>query len=246
MKIPPASSNTTSSNPIPTFTLENAARYFDNKPHQVESLRFAQKVLEILVELEVELATLRQDSPNCLSKIASLYRDEKDNEVQSKLMTFARTSGAIDPPPSPPPDRGRIITIPGVGSVGVRESIIANGNFTWGEATKNGNRIPSNSTIANAIIAMAKEMELVRSYFGNRPITITSWYRDPTTNRQVGGASRSRHLQGDAVDFNVAGLSPQQVQAKLDSFWGSKGGLGYGKTFTHLDLRGSRSRWHYG
>ena len=146
-------------------------------------------------------------------------------------------------PVSPPRNRGRMINIPGYGQVGANDLIIPGGHFTWGEATKGGSRIPVNSSISRNIVKMAKRMEEVRAKVGNRSISVTSWYRPPAVNRAVGGASRSTHLSGHGVDFNVSGLSPRSVQRILDPWW--SGGLGYGRTFTHLDNRGYRARWNY-
>ncbi|MEM1425825.1 MAG: D-Ala-D-Ala carboxypeptidase family metallohydrolase, partial [Cyanobacteria bacterium P01_H01_bin.130] len=148
------------------------------------------------------------------------------------------------PSPSPAPrKRGRGIRIPGVGLVGTNDLIIPGGNFTWGEATKGGDRIPTSSTIARNIITMARRMEQVRSRLGNRPLRITSWYRPPAVNRAIGGARNSTHLQGHGVDFVVVGLSARSAQRILDPWW--SGGLGYGPNFTHLDNRGFRARWNY-
>lgn len=136
------------------------------------------------------------------------------------------------------------IGVPGVGKVDLSAAIVPGGSFTWAEATKNGSRIPQSSTTSEAIVRMAGKMQLVRSWLGDRPITITSWYRPPAVNKAVGGAKNSTHLSGHGVDFVVAGLSPGQVQRILDPKWG--GGLGYGRSFTHLDDRGYRARWNYG
>ncbi|NEO35989.1 MAG: DUF882 domain-containing protein [Moorea sp. SIOASIH] len=126
------------------------------------------------------------------------------------------------------------------------EAIITGGHFSWAEATKNGTRIPTDKSIVEGILKIAEVMEEVREYFGNRPIVVNSWYRDPVTNRKVGGATRSRHLSGDAVDFVVEGISPMSVNKRLDSWWGSRGGLASGSCFTHIDARGHRVRWRYG
>ena len=124
--------------------------------------------------------------------------------------------------------------------------IMPNGHFTWAEATKNGTRIPADKSIVDGILKIAEVMEEVRSLLGDRPIKVNSWYRDPATNRRVGGASRSRHLSGDALDFVVQGMSPSQVYAKLNPWWGARGGLASSSVFTHIDARGYKARWSYG
>ena len=148
------------------------------------------------------------------------------------------------PAPAPaPPDRGRAFSVPGRGTVWTRDPIISGGNFTWGEATKDGTRIPTSSSITNNIVKMAQRLESVRSRLGNRSMFITSWYRPPAVNQAVGGARNSTHLYGHGVDFTVSGLSARSAQRILDPWW--SGGLGYGPNFTHLDNRGYRARWNY-
>lgn len=78
------------------------------------------------------------------------------------------------------------------------------------------------------------------------PITITSGCRCPEHNARVGGASQSQHRLGKAIDFQVKGVSPQEVQEFLKEWLPSdKYGLGYGKTFTHLDVREKAARFNY-
>jgi hypothetical protein len=45
-------------------------------------------------------------------------------------------------------------------------------------------------------------VQQIRSGLG-RPLIISSSFRSPEHNRDVGGASFSRHLYGDAVDIDV-------------------------------------------
>ncbi len=52
----------------------------------------------------------------------------------------------------------------------------------------------------------AARMEAVRRLLGDRVITVSSGYRSPELNRAVGGARRSAHLTGHAVDFNCYGF----------------------------------------
>jgi uncharacterized protein YcbK (DUF882 family) len=137
------------------------------------------------------------------------------------------------------------IRVPGISRLLSLSEPIANDtpHFNWGEATKNGTRIPQSEAHTVNIIKIARRMEMVRSMFGGNSITVTSWYRDPVSNRRVGGASQSQHLSGNAIDFNINGYSPKEVQKTLDPIW--EGGIGYGQTFTHLDLRGYRARFNY-
>ncbi len=126
------------------------------------------------------------------------------------------------------------------------DPVLAGGNFTWAEATKNGTRMPTDKSIVENILRIADTMQEIRELYSGRPITVTSWYRDPVSNRRVGGASQSRHLTGGAVDFKVAGVSPSDVQSRLDGWWGTQGGLASASGFTHIDNRGYRARWRYG
>jgi hypothetical protein len=146
-----------------------------------------------------------------------------------------------------PKDTGPQIIIPGITrKVGINEAIISGGNFTWAEATKNGNRIPVDKDITYNIVRIAEYMEDVREVLGGGAIRITSWYRDPATNRRVGGASRSRHLSGDAVDFYCDHISVSQAYAKLNPWHGGQGGLAVKPgSFLHIDGRQYFSRWTY-
>jgi len=57
---------------------------------------------------------------------------------------------------------------------------------------------------------LAERMEAVRALF-NRPIEITSAYRNPQVNAAVGGVPTSAHAVGHAADFHVDGMTDLQV-----------------------------------
>ena len=123
-------------------------------------------------------------------------------------------------------------------------------SFTWAEALHwNGKtyRQPDSRAQVEQIIKMARVLQDIRGRLGHRQITVTSWLRPYKINQEVGGASNSRHLYGDGVDFRVAGMTPAQVYGALDSWWGTQGGLAQGGRmgFTHIDGRGQRARWSY-
>jgi len=56
--------------------------------------------------------------------------------------------------------------------------------------------------------------QAIRDYIG-RPIRITSGCRCPDHNTRVGGAARSYHMQGAALDMQVSGLSARQFGALI-------------------------------
>ena len=98
---------------------------------------------------------------------------------------------------------------------------------------------------------LATFLERVRIAFGGKPIVITSGYRPPAINRQVGGASGSEHLYDapsvGAVDFFIHGADINKVQAWVDREWPYSVGYGAPKGFIHLGIRKGRPRvrWDY-
>jgi hypothetical protein len=155
-----------------------------------------------------------------------------------------------DEPPARPSNPGIELTFPGFqGVYHSGEAICRDAeSFTWGEAlhvneTTGRYRKPVDAAVVYNILRMAPVLQEIRHKLGDKPLIINSWYRDPATNRAVGGASRSRHMVGDAVDFRVSGMTPWQVYHDLNSWWGNRGGLAAGKGFTHLDGRGYEARW---
>lgn len=193
---------------------------------------------------------------------AKLEGNEANNNPQqdppSKLPVQSISSAvnpAVNPAISPAispvkaPDFGPTISIPGISRpVGIYEPIYFEpkaSNFTWAELTKGGARIPIDTTITQRIVKLSEYMDKVRSFLGDRPIRITSGYRDPSSNRSVGGARNSRHMYGDAVDFWVEGMDVVDVFYQLKSYH-LKGGLAVGNGFVHVDLRpGAPARWTY-
>lgn len=119
-------------------------------------------------------------------------------------------------------------------------------NFLWGEATKDGARIPLNTSIVANIISLAQYLELVRAFLGDRSITINSFYRPPHINSAVGGVPNSTHILGLGADFTVEGIPSLEVYKRVSNWHGSRGGLGRSSEFTHLDKRGFYARFNYG
>lgn len=92
------------------------------------------------------------------------------------------------------------------------------------------------------LLAALKDVE---NHFGKRLI-ITSGFRSPKINAAVGGAKGSKHMTCEAADFQVEGVSRQEVAAYLRSMPG-RGGVGtYCHTKSvHYDI-GSKRDWSWG
>ena len=182
---------------------------------------------------------------------AQLEGTEPGNNPKDEAAEMPVNSGSAEEeaPTAKPVDYGPTISIPGISRpVGIYEPVYfepAVCNFTWAELTKGGSRIPVNATVTQRIVRLSKYLDEVRTYLGSRAIHITSGYRDPISNRRVGGARYSRHMSGDAVDFWVEGMDVVDVFYKLKDYHPT-GGLAVGNGFVHLDLRpGSPARWTY-
>ncbi len=98
---------------------------------------------------------------------------------------------------------------------------------------------------------LAAFLERVRVKFGGKPIIITSGYRPPAINREVGGAFRSEHLYDQkgvgAVDFYVQDADIWAVQAYCEENWPHSVGRAASRGFIHLGRRegGLWVRWDY-
>ena len=68
------------------------------------------------------------------------------------------------------------------------------------------------------------------------PITITSSYRTEAYNKKIGGAAKSKHLLGIAVDLSCKN-SQQRYKIVEEAIKIGFNGIGVAKTFIHLDTR---------
>lgn len=85
-------------------------------------------------------------------------------------------------------------------------------------------------------------LQKIRDHFGVA-VTINSGYRTSSYNKKVGGVSNSQHVKGTAADIVVKGIDPLTVGQYVEYIMPDHGGIGVYQTFTHVDVRTSRSRW---
>ncbi len=94
-----------------------------------------------------------------------------------------------------------------------------------------------------ADVELVDILEQVRAHFGGAVIDITGPNRCRTHNEKEGGALTSRHLVGQAVDFKVAGIDPDDVADFLEERHPFCYGIGRYRNRTHLDVRSEKARW---
>ena len=92
-------------------------------------------------------------------------------------------------------------------------------------------------------------LQCIREHFG-KAVTITSGYRTPEHNAEVGGSKSSQHLLGRAADIRVQGVSVEDIAAYAESLMPDWGGVGRypvkaGRAtgWVHVDTRATKSRW---
>ena len=78
-------------------------------------------------------------------------------------------------------------------------------------AIKNNiNNMPDINSLDNLLNLIYYCLQPARELL-NAPMTITSGFRNPLVNRLVGGVNSSQHTKGQAVDFTVLGITPNQI-----------------------------------
>ena len=77
-------------------------------------------------------------------------------------------------------------------------------------ATRQGiDNTPSEAITAN-LRRLCVTLEQIRALTG-RPLTVSSGYRCPALNAEIGGARESAHMDGLAADINCPGMTPRAL-----------------------------------
>lgn len=89
--------------------------------------------------------------------------------------------------------------------------------------------------------AVVDKWELTQGAFG-RALPVVSAFRDQATNAKAGGASKSQHIPGNAIDVDVSGLSKTE-RIRLIEIASTQGftGIGVYENSIHLDTGGRRA-----
>jgi uncharacterized protein YcbK (DUF882 family) len=100
--------------------------------------------------------------------------------------------------------------------------------------------------IESRLKPLCQVLEIIREASGG-PLHITSGYRSPSHNKKVGGAVKSKHVEGIAVDIVSRKISPMKLNNLIEKLIEDgkipEGGLGMYASWCHYDMRGSKARW---
>ena len=93
---------------------------------------------------------------------------------------------------------------------------------------------------------LVKYLQQIRDHFG-AAVTITSGYRCPIHNKNIGSSTGSRHAKGQACDIAVSGVAPAEVAKYAESI--GILGIGLYETkkdgfFVHVDTRTTKAFWY--
>ncbi len=120
-------------------------------------------------------------------------------------------------------------------------------NFALSEFSCNDKaKTPVPDDLIPNVQELANNLQVLRDFL-KTSLHINSGYRTPEYNKKVGGASQSQHLLGKAADIRSDKYTPAQIYQAISGLIAQgkmkEGGLGRYNTFTHYDIRGTKSRW---
>lgn len=116
-------------------------------------------------------------------------------------------------------------------------------NFNSSEFDCHGSGCCSSTLVDDKLVTYLQQ---IREHFG-KPVNISSGYRCATHNKNIGGATKSRHSKGQAADIYISGVAPAEIAKYAESI--GILGIGLYETnsdgfFVHVDTRETKSFWY--
>ena len=121
--------------------------------------------------------------------------------------------------------------------------VVLSSNFNSNEFDCHGSGCCSQTLIDEQLV---KYLQKIRDHFG-KSVNVSSGYRCATHNKNVGGATASRHTKGQAADIYISGVAPAEIAKYAESI--GILGIGLYETnadghFVHIDTRTTKSFWY--
>ena len=116
-------------------------------------------------------------------------------------------------------------------------------NFNSSEFDCHGSGCCSSTLVDDKLVTYLQQ---IREHFG-KPVNISSGYRCAIHNKNIGGATNSRHSKGQAADIYISGVAPAEIAKYAESI--GILGIGLYETnsdgfFIHVDTRETKSFWY--
>lgn len=119
-------------------------------------------------------------------------------------------------------------------------------SFTVGELTRSGGRRFQIARIDPEFVGC---LQSLRDFVGKAVVVDSgyrSWgYNEAIYERRGKPPTLSRHCCGQAADVRVAGMDGMQIAKATIDAYGKNIGVGIGRNYAHIDVRGSWARWSY-
>lgn len=123
-------------------------------------------------------------------------------------------------------------------------------NITYKEATHSNTAIkrkienkPDADTIVRMKLVAEKCFQPLREWYG-KEIKINSFYRSPKLNSAVGGASKSQHVKGEAIDLTAGSVEENKKLYKwiCDNLEFDQAIWEYGGKWIHVSYKEKNNR----
>lgn len=117
-------------------------------------------------------------------------------------------------------------------------------NISWKELLGNNNTDAERKSevtigVLTNLYNTAHQLQRIHDkYWQGRPLIISSGWRSVRNNRSCGGAPKSRHLWGQAIDFHTGLSTIKADYAIMKNYW--QGFILYEGTWIHADIRGTK------
>jgi len=204
--------------------------------------RFAEKIADTFEKAETNSAPATAAAVEAGAiRLSPEARQEEINKTVDRCKEEAEKVAGTGDDDDPPVVNAPAITPEEIEGIPDYETLIAGGDsrITLGPGL-GPNKMGADGWYGIKPEARAKLLRL-QEKLGKR-IQVNSGYRSPAYNRKVGGAKRSKHMDGTAIDITFAGFNREEraKAARIAREVGFKG-LGYYNSFLHVDLGPTRS-----
>lgn len=187
---------------------------------------------------------------------ATRFKTEAREDARKRMMSTLQAkvdSAPNQTAPGPLPDPEKYVNNPDITEEEARElGTLSNegipGKIKWASSVLNMGKTVSDAEddAGWKMLNIEVKIKLLRvATRMNRELVINSGYRSPEYNKRIGGAKRSQHMSGHAIDVSMRGLNSDDIRrfiriASQEGF----GGMSFysDSVFTHVDI-GARRTW---